>query len=73
MSYNCLQDSQELLASASGQGQSLVCEKDRTNSNSGVHGEEPKEVSAVDCPLPGVTTGLSMVVVSGKCVKFRLD
>lgn len=73
MSYNCLQDSQELLASVSGQGQCLVCEKDRTNSNIGVCSEEPKEIGVVDCPLPGVTTGLSMAVVSGKYVNFRLD
>lgn len=73
MSYNCLQDSQESLASLSGQGQSLVCEKGRTNTNSGLHSEEPKEISAVDCPFPGITVGLSMTVVSGNYVNFRLD
>lgn len=56
-----------------GQGQDLVCEKDRTNSNSGVHSEEPKEIRALDCPLPGVTIGLHMEVVSGNYVKFRLE
>lgn len=71
MSYNCLQDSQELLASVSGKGQSFACEKHRTNSNSRVHGEEPKEVRAVDCLLPGVTIALSMAVVSGNYVNFR--
>lgn len=61
MSYNCLQD---LLASVSSQEQSLVCEKVRTNNNSGVCSEESKEISAVDCTLPEVTIGLSMAAVS---------